>query len=106
MKFTLVVFLTLFLAGTAFADCKILVPADKCDAVIGGSYSTGGGNQAVQYAKIFCSTKDGGYIHMPQKVSKAGLAGKLLGSRTVGRLFTSNECHIIITKDVKEAEFD
>lgn len=97
---------TFAIVSAASAECEILIPADKCDEVIGGSYSTGGGDQAVQYAKIFCSTKDGAYIHMPQKISKAGLLGKLTGSRTIGRMVSTDECKITITDRVKEAEFD
>lgn len=106
-KIILGIILTLFFAGSANAGCEILIPKSKCDQIVGGSYSTGGGDQVIQYAKIFCTMKDGsGWIHMPEKMSKAGMAGKVFGSRTVGRMFSADECKLTITDKVDEAEFD
>lgn len=106
-KIILATILTLFFAGNVQAGCEILVPKSQCDQVVGGSYSTGGGDQVIQYAKIFCTMKDGSaYIHMPEKMSKAGMLGKLTGSRTLGRMASTDVCKITITDKVNEAEFD
>jgi len=103
-----IIFTLFFLASatSAMAECKILVPKSQCDQIVSVSYSTGGGDQVIQYAKIACVMKDGSaYVHMPEKISKAGMLGKLTGSRTMGRMFSSDVCKIE-KADIKEAEFD
>lgn len=95
---------------SAFARSKILVPAAQCDEIVGFSYSTGGGDNMIQYAKILCKkqTKNGlrYFAHMPQKLSKAGMLGKVTGIRTLGRLSTDDTLEIVITDEVDKAEFD
>ena len=102
----LVMGLCLVVPGAALAASKILVPASKCETIQSASYSTGSGNQMIQYAKILCKKGNVYTLFMPQKMSKAGLMGKLTGSRTVGRMFSSDEIEIVITDKVDEAEFD
>lgn len=102
--------IALTLPCSAFARNKVLVPAAQCDEIVGFSYSTGGGDNMIQYAKILCKkqTKSGlrYFAHMPQKISKAGMLGKFIGSRSVGRLATDDTIEIVITNEVDKAKFD
>jgi len=105
-KFMVVSAMAMVLISTSAHAAKILLPASKCDTVQSASYSTGNGDQAIQYAKILCKKGNSYWLLMPQKVSKAGLFGKITGSRTVGRMFSSSEVELEITNKVEKAEFD
>ena len=106
------IILTILLAVTFCATSanagvdKILVPADKCDQIISTTFSTGGGDNTIQYATITCKKGDQYFMHLPSKVSGAGFIGKITGFRTIGRLASDNLYEIVITNAVKEAEFD
>ena len=54
----------------------VRVPANNCHQILSATYSTGGGDSAFIYIKVFCKAKNGEEsLFMENKVSGAGIFG-------------------------------
>jgi hypothetical protein len=68
----------LIIIGPLFASNVqyVRVPANNCHQILSATYSTGGGNSAFIYIKVFCKAKNGEEsLFMENKMSGAGILG-------------------------------